>query len=50
MPEKKTAPAPSGFKYKPQWGVVVICDSERNQSAAYKRLLKSGLKLKVVTV
>lgn len=49
----KPAAAPAqkpGFKYKPQFGVVVICKDERDQARTYNRLQRAGYKLKVVTV
>ncbi len=42
--------AKPGFKYRPQFGVIVICKDEREQARTYKTLLKLGHKLKVVTV
>lgn len=40
----------NGFKYKPQYGVVVICEDEQQQQRIYETLKNQGLKLKVVTV
>ena len=40
----------SNFKYKEQYGVVVICKSEEEQKAIYDQLLAMGLTLKVVAV
>lgn len=40
----------NGFKYKPQHGIVVICDNESQQRQLYEMLKQQGLKLKVVTV
>lgn len=40
----------NGFQYKPQYGVVVICDDENHQQHIYETLKNQGLKLKVVTV
>jgi hypothetical protein len=40
----------SEFKYKSQFGVVVICANEEEQKAIYERLLEMGFKLKVVCV
>ncbi|MGV9003940.1 hypothetical protein [Flavobacterium sp.] len=37
------------FNYKPQYGVIVICESEDEQKAVFEELQKSGKKLKVVT-
>jgi predicted 3-demethylubiquinone-9 3-methyltransferase (glyoxalase superfamily) len=38
------------FKYKEQYGVIVICESEEQQKAIFEKLQKEGLTLKVVTV
>lgn len=38
------------IKYKSQYGVIAICDSEKHQIQLYEKLKKQGLKLKVVTV
>lgn len=40
----------TNYKYKPQYGVIVICDNEKDQQAIYERLRAEGLTLKVVTV
>lgn len=40
----------SGFSYKEQYAVVVICKDEREQEAIYNRLKEEGFKLKVVAV
>lgn len=40
----------NGFQYKPQHGVVVLCENEKHQQDIYETLKKQGLKLKVVTV
>ena len=40
----------NGFQYKPQHGVVVLCENEKHQQSIYETLKKQGLKLKVVTV
>ena len=40
----------SGFKYKEQYAVIVICGDEAEQEAVYNRLAKEGYKLKVVAV
>ena len=40
----------SGFTYKEQYAVVVICKDEREQEKIYNRLKAEGLKLKVVAV
>jgi hypothetical protein len=38
------------FKYRPRWGIVVECESEKAQRAAYRKLKRLGYKLKVVCV
>lgn len=38
------------FTYKPQYGIIVICENEKEQQIIYKRLKKLELKLKVVVV
>jgi biotin synthase-like enzyme len=37
------------FNYKPQYGVIVICESEEDQIKMFEELKQKGLKLKVVT-
>lgn len=44
-------PGRNGFKYKQQFGIVVVCDDEAAQTKAYAQLQRAGFKrLKVVTV
>ena len=38
------------FNYKEQYGVIVICQDEKEQREIYERLLAQGLTLKIVTV
>jgi len=45
-PAKKS----SGFKYKPQFGVIVVCKDERDQERVYNQLRRGPRKVKVVTV
>ena len=40
----------NGFKYKPQFGLVVPCKDEAEQQRRYKRLVKLGMAPKVVCV
>lgn len=40
----------SGFSYKEQYAVIVICKDEKDQEGIYNRLKKEGYKLKVVAV
>lgn len=39
-----------GFRYRPQYGLVVVCRNEREQRQLYRRLHREGLKLRVVVV
>lgn len=49
-PEKEGNFGQSGFKYKPQYGVTVILQSEAEQMAAYEELSALGYTCRVVTV
>jgi predicted 3-demethylubiquinone-9 3-methyltransferase (glyoxalase superfamily) len=40
----------SGFTYKEQYAVVVICKDEKEQETVYNRLKNEGHKVKVVAV
>ena len=47
----KASPGRNRYRYRQQFGIVVVCDSERDQAAASRRLQRAGFKkLKVVTV
>lgn len=47
----KASPGRNGYKYRQQFGIVVICDNEQTQERAYAKLQRAGFKkLKVVTV
>ncbi|UQN42333.1 hypothetical protein [Agarivorans sp. B2Z047] len=48
MPTK--TPGKNGFKYKPKWGVIVICKDEQKQKSTYAKLARMGYRCKVVTV
>lgn len=37
------------FNYKPQYGVIVIVESEDEQIKIFEELRERGLKLKIVT-
>lgn len=41
---------PNGFRYRQQYGVVVLCDSERHQQRVYNVLTRRGHRCRVVTV
>jgi len=38
------------YAYKPQWGVIVICENEKQQREIFEELKKKGYKLKIVNV
>lgn len=41
---------PPAFKYKPQFGIVVVCEDELDQRGTFQMLEMIGFKLKVVCV
>lgn len=43
-------PGENGFKYKQKYGLVVPCLDEAHQQRLYAKLVKQGLKPKVVCV
>lgn len=45
-----TATRTSSFKYKPKFGVIVVCKDERDQERVYNQLRRGPRKVKVVTV
>ena len=49
-PARKT-PGRNGYRYRQQYGIVVVLPDETAQAKAYERLKRAGFdKLKVVTV
>lgn len=38
------------YTYKPQYGVIVVCNDEAEQRAVFERLSAEGLTLKIVCV
>lgn len=49
-PLADNSPGVNGFKYKPQFGVIVVCKDEAEHRAVYERLRAEGYKCKVVRV
>ncbi len=48
---QRPAPGRNGYRYRQQFGIVVIVDNERDQARAYARLQRLGFrKLRVVAV
>lgn len=50
LQQKRKGDIVSGFTYKQQYAVVVICKDEQEQESVYNRLNEEGYKLKVVAV
>lgn len=46
----RKTPGKNGFKYRPQYGVIVLCEDERQQCQVYDRLRTLGHRCKVVAV
>ena len=44
------APAKNGFKYKPKFGLVIVCDDEPHQQTVFNHLKELDYKTKVVVV
>lgn len=49
MSKTKTL-GPNGFKYKEQYGVIILCKDADEQENLYNRLKSEGYKIKVVVV
>lgn len=47
---KPKTPGINGFKYKEQYGVIILCKDAAEQETVYNRLKAEGYKLKVVSV
>ena len=47
---KTKTPGANGFKYKEQYGVIIICKDAIEQEILYNRLKAEGYKVKVVVV
>ncbi len=46
----KAAPGVNGYKYREQFGIVIVCTDAAHQEQLYGELKASGHKLKVVCV
>jgi hypothetical protein len=40
----------NGFKYREQYGVIILCDNAKTQENLFNKLKAQGYKLRVVTV
>lgn len=48
---ERKPPGRNGYRYRQQFGIVVICENEKRQALTYARLQRLGFrKLRVVTV
>ncbi|WP_143326102.1 hypothetical protein [Vandammella animalimorsus] len=51
MQKENTQPlGKNGFKYKPQFGLIIVCKDEAEQQKRYAALVRQGYKVKVVAV
>lgn len=50
MSKAKKPLGKNDFKYREQYGVIVLCKSEREQQAIFNKLKQQGYTLRVVTV
>lgn len=49
--DTRQSPGRNGYRYRQQFGVIVVCEDEKAQERAYARLQRIGFKkLRVVTV
>ena len=48
--QPKQPPGPNGYKYKPQFGVIIVCEDEQSQRHAFEQLKNGGYKVRVVCV
>ena len=46
----KPAPGVNGYKYREQFGAVIVCNDAGHQERLYDELLAAGHKVKVVCV
>lgn len=49
-PANKAPPGVNGYKYKEQFGVVIVCKDAGQQQKLYAKLQAAGHKVKVVCV
>jgi hypothetical protein len=47
---KIKGPTKPGFKYRPQFGLIITCESEAEQKRQYQQLRKLGFNPRVVCV
>lgn len=49
-PLPANAPGINGFKYRPQFGVLIVCKDEAEHKALYEHLHAQGFQCKAVRV
>lgn len=50
MAKPKQPPGKNGFKYREQYGVIILCEDARAQERLFNKLKAQGYVLRVVTV
>jgi hypothetical protein len=50
MATTKKPPGKNGFKYREQYGVIILCENARAQERLFNNLKAQGYKPRVVTV
>ncbi|WP_173058515.1 hypothetical protein [Sulfurimicrobium lacus] len=50
MANSKQPLGKNGFKYREQYGVIILCDDAEAQERLFNQLKAQGYKLRVVTV
>lgn len=48
--QKCKSPGKNGFRYREQYGVIVLCADAKSQEALFNKLKSQGHKVRVVTV
>lgn len=49
-PQTKTPPGRNGYRYRQQFGLVIVCRDEAHQAKLYRDLMREGHALRVVVV
>jgi hypothetical protein len=50
MAKPKQALGRNGFKYREQYGIIILCEDAKRQQRLYDKLKAQGYTLRVVTV
>jgi hypothetical protein len=46
----KQLPGKNGFRYREQYGIIILCEDAKAQEMLFNKLKAQGYKLRVVTV